>query len=121
MEGDPMTTNNYILARWRDASTDPPDDGYYLLSGEGERKDGLWCSHIGGHWIDDSSMMPVELQPGDQWLDITDEPAVPRAAVQAAVDRLFEAEYLADCECPTCDAIRELADALGVTPTEVTP
>ena len=79
---------NYICARWRDANTDPPplcamvmmrkrDSGYVT----GHRQFG------GDSWIFDDLFYP--LQPGDQWLDVTDEPAIPRAQVQAAA-----------CSCP---------------------
>lgn len=96
-----MSEINYVCCRWRDATTDPPPHGWI----------GLNVMASGACYYGACGYMP-----GDQWFDVTDIPAVPRADVQAAVDRLFEAAYLADCECPTCDAIRELADALGIVP-----
>ena len=125
--------NTDIICRWRDAITDPPPDGYYQLSGDGANS--LWCSYIDGRWADDSSGMPVDLQPGDQWLDVTTIPAVPLAQVQAAVDEIVAG--IERCENNICNgadanigtmAIRAYQDALdeirnhtGVTPSEVTP
>jgi hypothetical protein len=97
-----MTNNNYILARWRDASTDPPPSGWCGLNimANGARYYGA-CGYM----------------PGDQWLDITAIPGVAREAVQAAVDRLVESSVPSDCECPTCDAIRAMCRELGVAPS----
>lgn len=63
--------NNYICARWRDANTDPPPHGWI----------GLNVMASGACYYGACGFMP-----GDQWLDITDIPAIPRAAVRAAVD-----------------------------------
>jgi hypothetical protein len=51
--------------------------------------------------------------PGDQWLDVTDIPAIPREKVQAAVDALIDVdrdEFVVAAEI--------VADHTGVTPTE---
>jgi hypothetical protein len=106
------TNNNYILCRWRDALDNPP---------VGRRVPVLLT--------DDriSADRPYDIGDGFprwndrvvQWLDITAIPAVPREAVQAAVDRLVESSVPSDCECPTCDAIRAMCRELGVAPYEV--
>lgn len=115
--------NNYIGkidAEWVDPAVELPPDGWrgmIVWKGNGEQRMGHWS---GMEWRSPGAEpFRYYLNEIVAWLRIggpTD--AVPRAAVQAAVDRLFESSVLSDCECPTCDAIRELADALGVTPKE---
>jgi hypothetical protein len=80
MEGDHVTTNNYILARWRDASTDPPPSGWCGLNimANGARYYGA-CGYM----------------PGDQWFDITATPGVAREAVQAAIKRIKDVQKMA--------------------------
>ena len=70
-----MSDINYVCARWRDAGTCPPQIGWVGLC---RRPDGDYYTGSG-----------VKYYSGDQWLDITDEPAVPRAQVQAAVDEMI--------------------------------
>lgn len=106
--------NNYILARWRDASTDPPAAGWIGLNtmANGSRYYGA-CGYM----------------PGDQWLDITAIPGVPREAVQAAVDdieetvRMFvghaEADWRGCISDGLSDAIKAITHHTGVKPTEV--
>lgn len=116
-----MTTNNdYILARWRDAITDPPPGGWrgMILKGSGcvpthGRYDRVWTTPNGcGTRV-------------FKWLDITTIPAVPREAVQAAVD---EMERLLETAKRSCRqnyissferALDVITDHTGVTPTEV--
>ena len=105
-----MTNNNYILARWRDAHTDPPPHGWIGLNtiASGARYYGA-CGYM----------------PGDQWLDITDVPAVPRAQVQAAVDELHAEAARRDvrvhgygCNDDLIYVLDVLREKTGVMPTE---
>jgi rubredoxin len=118
--------NNYILARWRDAITDPPPEGKPRLvkSHYGVIQHVLF-ERVGNRWThadlelgDSEGWDGCDIEPGDQWLDVTAIPAVAREAVQAAVD-LLESSVPSDCECPTCDAIRAMCRELGVAPYEV--
>jgi hypothetical protein len=106
--------NNYILARWRDVSTDPPVSGWIGLNimANGARYYGA-CGYM----------------PGDQWLDITDRPGVAREAVQAAVDEIgleldetgwSVSEYSCTLREGIEDALKIIEHHTGVTPKEVT-
>jgi hypothetical protein len=108
MEGDHVTTNNYILARWRDVITDPPPSGWCGLNimANGARYYGA-CGHM----------------PGDQWLDVTAIPAVAREAVQAAIKRIKDVQEMArgnDEYVAFGTAVDVIEEYTGVTPTEVT-
>ena len=107
------TNNNYILCQWRDAITDPPPDGWCGIAKREDQHSMLVRSFL--------------LQPGDQWLDVTDRPAVAREAVQAAVDEMarfncrnigiqngaWSGRIVLDA---SLDTIR---NHTGITPTEV--
>ena len=84
-----MNNNNYYLCQWRDTTTDPPMSDW---TGHAKTHEGIkfparivngMIYMFGAHT---SRVFPC--QPGDQWLDVTDEPAVSRAKVQAAVDEM---------------------------------
>jgi hypothetical protein len=110
-----VTTNNYILARWRDVITDPPPSGWCGLNimANGARYYGA-CGHI----------------PGDQWLDVTAIPGVARTQVQAAVDGIESRRcaipgqsydpHRQGVESGLAQGLRELRNHTGVTPKEVT-
>jgi len=111
-----MNNNNYICARWRDASDCPPigrrvpvilTDGRMSADRPYDIGDGMarWNDHV------------------VQWLDITDTPAVPRAAVQAAVDEIHTEAVRRDvrtngygCNDDLIYALDEMRDHTGVTP-----
>ena len=89
---------NYICRR-RDAITDPPPEGKPVVVMSCNILQHVLFTRVRNRWecADDGSEWDgCEIEPGDQWLDVTDEPAIPRAKVQAAVDELFRAiaEYI---------------------------
>lgn len=124
--------NNYIICRWRDAIRDPPPDGWrgMILKGCGcvpthGRYDRVWTTPNGcGTRV-------------FKWLDITAIPAIPREAVQAAVDAVKRSYAPCGCghgECLVCylrmdhseainyvvsDAVGWISHHTGVTPSEV--
>lgn len=132
-----MTANNdYILARWRDAITDPPPDG--------------WKGHVSREWrngtvyqycteymtnphsfeFQGERRVFYHVRPGDQWLDITDRPGVAREAVRAAVDEMEKQRKIMASTPSATDYNEAYADGLidyhmeikrhtGVTPSEV--
>ena len=107
-----MNNINYICARWRDANTDPPPHGWI----------GLNVMASGACYYGACGYMP-----GDQWLDVTDIPAVPRADVQAAVDEIHDVAARRDvrthgygCNDDLIYALDEIRDHAGIAPT-VTP
>ena len=107
-----MNNIKYICCRWRDAITDPPPAGWRGLIRNTDDGPGAWFrDYRGRHY------------PGDQWLDVTDTPAVPRADVQAAVDEIAVAQASAD-RGETWHGRRDYAEPIrrhtGITPT-VTP
>lgn len=75
-----MTENKYFCYCWRDAIEDPPADpqwwGYLREKATGRMY--LW------------PVSPAGSKAGFEWLDVTDEPAVPRAQVQAAAKRIMD-------------------------------
>jgi hypothetical protein len=135
-----MTTNNYILARWRGAITDPPEHIKNVIIRQKEKDDavGYWSlTYCQWHDLFGESF---EVEPGDQWLDITTVPGVAREAVQAAVDEMT-VRYWEGAECilhevgerdhcegcaldqyplPLCKSLACIAHHACVTPMEVT-
>lgn len=131
-----MTTNNYILARWRDAITDPPPNGWKGHVSREERNGTVhqYCTEYmtNPHSFEFHGERRVfcAVRPGDQWLDITAIPGVPREAVQAAVNEidagLLRAEtnacngantYFADGAIAAYkDALQEIEEHCGVAP-----
>lgn len=119
--------NNYILARWRDAITDPPEHIKNVIIRQKEKDDavGYWSlTYCQWHDLFGESF---EVEPGDQWLDVTDEPAVPRAKVQAAVDEMQQKADNAILGTPQVIAAIGIRGSLGciahhtdITPTEST-
>jgi hypothetical protein len=100
-----MSDINYIC-RWRDAITDPPSETWRGRS----RINGTirpFTAFIGGWvWsIDAQSTSMIKAQPGDQWLDVTDVPAVAVSKVQAAVDQIQMA-----IDLPAETAVQEAMD-----------
>lgn len=137
--------NNYILCRWRDAITDPPPNGWKGHVSREERNGTVhqYCTEYmtNPHSFEfqGESRVFFAVRPGDQWLDITDEPGVPREAVQAAVDEMT-VRYWEGAECilhevgerdhcegcaldkyphPLCKSLACIMHETGVTPTEV--
>jgi hypothetical protein len=128
MEGDHMTTNNYILARWRDAITDPPEHGgLYRITLPSGRSDAhaRFAKMHGWLTIDTCEFLRVV-----QWLDITAIPGVARTQVQAAVDGIESRRcaipgqsydpHRQGVESGLAQGLRELRNHTGVTPKEVT-
>ncbi len=72
---------NYVCARWRDAITDPPDLFRHVPA---ITRAGVLVSSC----VYNNDTLPMWTHNAIQWLDITNIPAVPRAAVQAAVDEM---------------------------------
>jgi hypothetical protein len=122
--------NNYILARWRDAITDPPPEGKPRLvkSHYGVIQHVLF-ERVGNRWThadlelgDSEGWDGCDIEPGDQWLDVTAIPAVAREAVQAAVDEIkrIRTQTVYGYQATGLDiALDELHDHAGITPTEV--
>lgn len=111
-----MTTNNYILCRWRDASTDPPEHGgLYRITLPSGRSDAYarFAKMHGWLTIDTCEFLRVV-----QWLDITAIPGVPREAVQAAVDemdtlRQHHGHQTSTCDYTETDHEQGMEDGLG--------
>jgi len=119
--------NSDIIARWRDAISDPPEDGKAILL-HGANADELLVAYRRGTSWHEWEGLCIRIDPGDQWLDVTDMPAVPREQVQAAVD---EMKFKADGA--VLDTLQEIAAIgirgsigciahhTGITPSEVQP
>ena len=112
-----MSDNNYICCQWRDAITDLPDGTICCVLRGGLGQGSTPAAYLLGEgWIrcDRPQMMPVE--EGDQWLDVTDIPAVPRAQVQAELEA--ERMRLAACSVAALSNTRESAKAAREIPDE---
>jgi len=125
----------YICARWRDAVTDPPEPNRIVLLRDTimgwitakrvTEKDGLGKTHT--VWrVSIYRQSALGPRPGDQWLDVTDIPAIPREKVQAAVDEMQSKANAATLNTPQEIAaigirgsIGCIAHHTGITPTEV--
>jgi hypothetical protein len=89
--------NNYILARWRDAITDPPEPAKgEVLYGNSKAFFTAYVDYYSKNWHDESGDRYAPY-PGDQWLDITAIPGVPREAdaddqLRSALGRIFDEE-----------------------------
>ena len=106
-----------IICRWRDAITDPPMDGWHGVYryNDGETICMSHGLHHGGSWWTELEYQDSRTpEPGDQWLDITDVPAVAVAKVQAAVDEINMEMKGPEDEWP----IRILNYHTGLLPTE---
>lgn len=105
-----------IIARWRDAITDPPPEGWRGLIRNPDEGVTVWFrDYRGKHYA------------GDQWLDVTDVPAVPLSKVQAAVDMLRDMAVRAmehpeetnpQATASMRHACRVVMGHTGVTPSE---
>jgi len=74
--------NTDIIARWRDAITDPPPDGWRGLIRNADEGRAVWFrDYRGKHY------------PGDQWLDVTDVPAVAASEIETLVTAAFIRRY----------------------------
>ena len=112
-----------IISRWRDAINDPPPEGWRGLIRNPDEGVTVWFrDYRGKHYV------------GDQWLDITDTPAVPLVKVQAAVDEIAKWDLPYGCDTAeaeavkryggswrTASALRFITNHTGITPSEVTP
>lgn len=118
---------DYICARWRDAVNDPPPDdwiGYCATASLGDRA----CWFVGDKWLiaDGLRTETVAIHGVVRWLDITDEPAVPRAAVQEAVEEMNKivymigsmCEFLRGMELKRCQDLAIMKQLTGITPPE---
>ena len=123
-----MSDNNYICCQWRDAITDLPDGTICCVLRGGLGQGSTPAAYLLGEgWIrcDRPQMMPVE--EGDQWLDVTDTPAVAVARVQTAVSAIHARRNALTANEKTVNGwhmgIEEALDVLnthtGVTPSEV--
>lgn len=105
--------NTDIIARWRDAINDPPNHAW---EGSIKRKEGrivtasYWERH--GNW----RFRDADVLPGDQWLDVTDTPAVAVAKVQAELET--ERMRLAACSVVALANTRESAKTAREIPSE---
>ena len=121
-----MSEIDYVCARWRDAITDPPPDGWT----------GLGVTDLDGDechaYVDDPRYYRGLLI---RWLDVTDIPAVPRAEVRAAVDEMVSRYWhgvnciingdSSQCEecafdkypLPLCKSLACIEHFTGITPT----
>jgi hypothetical protein len=112
-----MTTNNYILARWRDAIKDPPPflwKGQVMDMAGGThymiRRTADFIDHLGRVAAPDAIT---------SWLDVTTIPGVPREAVQAAV---LEMRGQPPFGCDTWEVALDILQkhcGIEATPTEV--
>ena len=116
-------TTEYVCVRWRDAVTDPPDNGWF---GMVNRENYTRTSRIQNGWLIPISPndAAIKAKPGDQWLDITDIPAIPRKKVQAAVNDI-KGVYDVPCDNESAEnynkgmdaALRLIAAHTGITPS----
>jgi|GEM_PF-4209091 len=119
-----------IICSWRDAISDPPEDGKAILL-HGANADELLVAYRRGTSWHEWEGLCIRIDPGDQWLDITDIPAVPRSKVQAAlIDIICTADGCGNA-MSYLHAVDIIRDHTGITPsvvkgsltteTEVTP
>lgn len=123
-----MNTN--IIARWRDAITDPPVDGIErtlrldMSSGSrGHKRYKLKIAAFGETWSDENDE-EVDVYEGDQWLDVTAIPAVAVAKVQAAVKRIKDCQEMSRGNNEYVafgTAVDVIEEYTGITPSEVQP
>ncbi len=97
-----------IEAEWVDPAVELPEEGWYTVRWHSGQV--ATSSFDGQKWGYPS--VSAWLRIGGPSTDI------PREQAQKAVDELVASEVPSDCECPTCDAIRAMCKAIGVTPTE---
>lgn len=128
-----MSENNYVCARWRDAITDPPPEGWVgLVSRGGLHEITRWAYFESPNFREERHN---KLDGVRFWLDVTDTPAVPRAGVQAAVDEMVSRYWhgvnciingdSSQCEecafdkypLPLCKSLACIEHFTGITPT----
>lgn len=99
-----MSEINYVCCRWRDAITDPPPEGKpHVVRANRRTIQHTLFERFGSRWThadlqlegDSEGWDGCDIHEGDQWLDVTDIPAVAVAKVQAAVDEMDRLEDLA--------------------------
>lgn len=117
-----------IICSWRDAITDPPSEGWDGLArhkyshGYGH---GFHVWYASGEYTDEDGDVIMDVD--SEWLDVTDEPAVPMAKVQAAVDEMDCSDYFGDENDRPVELSRDsvnfcigtIRNHTGVTPSEV--
>ncbi len=115
----------YICRKWRDAVTDPPMSDWtgYVRTGD---KIKILASIVNGvvYVFSPHTSRAFTVVPGDQWLDITDIPAIPRGQVQAAVNDI-KGVYDVPCDNESAEnynegmdaALRLIAAHTGITPS----
>jgi len=115
----------YICARWRDAVADPPNKDWVGKVKYNGKQIRAYCNLDDCgilSWFDLSFSIRIFPDPGDQWLDVTDIPAVPREQVQALADvaknRIRHGEIVQASEIYGL-LVQEIEHYTGVTPTEV--
>lgn len=84
-----------VIARWRDAVTDPPPDGWRGLVSRDRRHEIVRWAYYNDSYKCFRDERRDQIDSTAYWLDITDEPAVPREAVQAAIKRIKDVQEMA--------------------------
>jgi hypothetical protein len=120
--------NTDIIARWRDAITDPPPEGWDGLArhkyshGYGH---GFHVWYASGEYTDEDGDVIMDVD--SEWLDVTDIPAVPLSKVQAAVDLVYSRYNSLTADAKTIngwhmgieESLAVLNSETGVTPSIV--
>ena len=104
----------YFCYCWRDAIDDPPTDpkwwGFLREKSTGRM-------YLG-------SVLPAGSKAGMEWMDVTEQKAIPREQVQAAAKWIASNQEMArgnDEYTALGTAIDIIEEYTGITPTEVTP
>jgi len=114
--------NDYLCYRWRDTITDPPSENSTVVV---RFHDSILVIAFfsDGKWTDVINLDNLIMNPGDEWMDFTNEVAVFKNSVQRAVNEIgekFAGRMNHNCNCDdfaTCLHIIEgYAD---ITPQEV--
>jgi len=115
----------YICARWRAAATDPPHENWAGKAKYEGKQIRAYCNldDCGKlHWFELEFGVRMFPDPGDQWLDITDMPAVPKEKVQALADlaknRIRHGEIVQASEIYGL-LVQEIEHFTGITPSGV--
>ena len=113
-----------VCCSWRDAVTDPPTSDWtgYVKTGDQIK---ILAHIVNGvvYVFSPHTSRAFTVVPGDQWLHVTDMPALPKEKVQAAVDeiRLCEDDLFPEPVARWRRWVLAIIKAhTGITSTEVT-
>jgi hypothetical protein len=105
-----------IIARWRDAINDPPMSDWtgYVRTRDGIK---MLAGIVNGviYLFSPHTSRAFAAEPGDQWLDVTDVPAVPLSKVRAALDEMKDQP---SCHIDGVGAMEIVAHHTHIRPTK---